>query len=76
MKYPKPFMNKKELLAMGIPESYLLRAIATPGQTFALRANPANRTSPIIFDTVGFEEWRLKDAETQGKARTIRTTVA
>lgn len=75
MKYPKLIMNRKELIKMGLPESYLNRAIATPGQTFAWRSNPANKTSPILFDTTGFEEWRLKDLRMQEQARKMRQGV-
>lgn len=59
MQYEKKIMSKKELMAMGFPERLLLRAFATPGQTFAWRANPLARTSPLLFDTDGFEKWRL-----------------
>lgn len=76
MDYPKPFMCKRELMKMGIPEIYLDRAMASPGQTFAARSNPLNGKSPIIFDTEGFEEWRKKDAKAQGEARKTRATVA
>ena len=76
MKYPKKVMNRKELMEMGLPESYLMRAYATPGQTFACRANPADKKSPILFDTDGFEEWRIKDCQMQERARKIRMTVA
>ena len=77
MKYPKKIMCKKELVQqLGFPDAYLMRAYATPGQTFAWRQNPANRTSPILFDTDGFEEWRVKDCQMQEKARKMRTIVA
>ena len=77
MKYPKKIMNRKELIGeMGFPESFLMRAFATPGQTFAWRANPANKRSPILFDTAEFEKWRLKDCQMQERARKRRTTVA
>ena len=76
MDYPKPFMSKNELIKMGLSEKYLYRAIAVPGQRFAFKENPANKNSPIKFDTVEFEKWRIKDAEMQEKARAICTTVA
>lgn len=76
MKYPKKVMNRKELISMGFSESYLMRAFSTPNQTFAWRDNPSNRTSPIMFDTDGFEEWRIKDCQMQEKARKTRKTVA
>ena len=77
MNYPKQIMNRKELIEqMGFPEAFLMRAFATPGQTFARRQNPANTTSPILFDTDGFEEWRIQDCKMQEKARKMRMTVA
>lgn len=77
MNYPKKIMNRKELIEqMGFPESFLMRAFSTPGQTFAWRQNPANRKSPILFDTEGLEKWRLEDCKMQERARTMRTTVA
>ena len=77
MEYPKPIMNRKELIGeMGFPEAFLMRAFSTPGQTFAWRANPANKHSPILFDTAGLEAWRLKDCKMQERARKMRTTVA
>lgn len=32
--------------------------------------------SPILFDTAGFEEWRIKDCRMQEQARKKRTVVA
>ena len=69
MRYPKKVMNRKELMKeCGFSETYLMRAFTTPGQTFAWRDNPANRTSPIMFDTEGLEEWRIKDIQMQQRA--------
>ena len=76
MDYPKRIMNRKELASYGFPDSYLMRAYSTPGQTFAWRQNPANRTSPLLFDTAGFEEWRIKDCRMQEQARKQRAVVA
>lgn len=77
MEYPKPIMNRGDLIRdMGFTEPYLMRAFSTPGQTFAWRANPANKHSPILFDTAGLEAWRLEDCKMQERARTMRTTVA
>ena len=76
MKYPKKIMNRKELIGMGLPESFLMRAYASPGQTFAWRANPAHPCSPILFDTEELEQWRIKDCRMQERARKMRTTVA
>ena len=69
MRYPKKVMNRTELMKeCGFTERYLMRAYATPGQTFAWRDNPANRTSPINYDTEAFEEWRQKDIQMQQRA--------
>lgn len=77
MEYPKKIMNRGELIKdMGFPEAFLMRAFSTPGQTFAWRANPANKHSPILFDTAGLEAWRLEDCKMQERARKMRTTVA
>ena len=59
MFYPKPFMRLKELHKMGIPKEFLLEAYRTKGQTFAQKINPLKSNSPIIFDTDGFEKWRI-----------------
>ncbi len=77
MNYPKKIMTRKALITqMGFTEAYLMRAFSTPGQTFAWRANPANKHSPILFDTAGLEAWRLEDCKMQERARKMRTTVA
>lgn len=76
MNYPKPIMNRKELIALGFSEAYLMRAYSTPGQTFAWRENPLNKHSPILFDTDGLEEWKARDCQMQERARKMRTTVA
>ena len=76
MKYPKKIMNRKELIALGFTEAYLMRAYATPGQSFAWRENPLNKHSPIMFDTEGLEKWRIEDCKMQERARKMRTTVA
>ncbi len=76
MEYPKPFMRKKDLLDMGLPPQYLDRAIEAPGQTFAFKLDPSKKTSPYIFDTQGFEKWRVKDAAMQNKAMQRRCTIA
>lgn len=76
MEYPKPFMGKKELMKMGLKLQYLNRAIATPGQTFAFKQDPSKKTSPYIFDTQGFEKWRVKDTVMQGKTRQRVGTIA
>lgn len=77
MKYPKKIMNRKELISgMGFTEPYLMRAFSAPGQTFAWRENPNNKHSPILFDTDGLEEWRMRDCQMQERARKIRGVVA
>lgn len=60
MDYPKEIMRKTELMEMGFPEELLLRASREKGQTFAFKLNPLARNSPLLFDTVGFEKWRMK----------------
>ena len=59
MNYEKQVMSKKELMKMGFPEDVLLRASREKNQTFGWRQNPKHRTSQILFDTEGFETWRL-----------------
>ena len=61
MDYPKPFMRLQELRRMGLPNELLLEAYKSKGQTFAQKINPSapNRNSPIVFDTEGFEKWRV-----------------
>lgn len=76
MEYPRPFMGKKELMGMGLSRQYLDRAIAAPGQTFAFKQDPTKKTSPYIFDTQGFEQWRAKDTVMQNKAMQRRSTIA
>lgn len=76
MEYPKPFMQKKELMDMGLTLQYLNRAIAVPGQTFAFKLDPSKKTSPYIFDTQGFEKWRIRDTAMQNKALQRRVTIA
>ena len=76
MEYPKPFMQKKELMDMGLSLRYLNRAIAAPGQTFAFKLDPSKKTSPYIFDTQGLEKWRVRDTMMQNKALQRKTTIA
>lgn len=75
MNYPKALMRKKEMISLGFPETYLDRAAASPGQSFAFKLDPSKKNSPYIFNTLGFEEWRKKDEELQAKARKMRTQV-
>ncbi|MCI9142796.1 MAG: hypothetical protein HFH87_09260 [Lachnospiraceae bacterium] len=60
MDYPKPFMRLKELHKMGLPNEFLFEAYRSKGQTFAQKQNPMKSNSPIIFDTKGFEKWRIE----------------
>ncbi len=62
MQYPKAIMSLKEMQELGFPKTLLLRSRMEPGQTFAFKKNPAVTTSPILFDTEGFEKWRQKQA--------------
>lgn len=76
MNYPSEIMTRKALISqMGFTEAYLMRAFSTPGQTFAWRENPMNKHSPILFDTEGLEEWRIKDCQRQERARRTRETI-
>ena len=68
MEYPKPIMKRTELMDMGFPETYLDRAYASEGQTFATKMNPLKPKSPVIYDTKGFEEWRQADIKVQVRA--------
>lgn len=68
MKYPKKIMSRPDLIKMGFSETYLRRAFATPGQTFAWQDNPKVKNSPYYYDTEAFEAWRQKDIQMQQKA--------
>lgn len=58
MVYPKPVMRATELEKMGFPRDYLLYAYRRKGQSYAWKSTP-KKNSPILFDTVAFEKWRL-----------------
>jgi hypothetical protein len=58
MKYPKQIMKITELIEMGFPRQFLLRAYLSRGQNFAQKMDPLKKKSPIVFDTEGFEAWR------------------
>ena len=75
MEYLKPVMSKQELLGMGFTRAYLDRAIASPGQTFAWQTNPANKHSPVMFDTQKFDQWRCKEIAVAERARKQRIGV-
>lgn len=68
MEYPNKMMRKKELLEMGFPEELLDRAYREKGQTFAYKISPTKKNSPIMFDTAGFERWRLKQIQTENRS--------
>lgn len=68
MEYPNKMMRKKELLEMGFPEEFLDRAYREKGQTFAQKISPMKRNSAIVFDTVEFEKWRLKQIQTENRS--------
>ena len=68
VEYPKAVMKKTELEKMGFPEEFLFRAYRVRGQTFAQKLNPAKRNSPIMFDTEGFEKWRMNQLEMENKS--------
>ncbi len=69
MEYPKPIMKLRELKDMGFPEEFLFRAYYANGQTFASKINPMKKSSPIFFDTAGFEKWRLQQIKLQNGGR-------
>lgn len=69
MTYPKPVMKKTELEKMGFTEDFLLYAYRRRGQTYAWKANPTKKNSPILFDTELFEKWRIQMAS--GKVAAI-----
>lgn len=68
MEYPKQIMKVSELKEMGFPEKFLMIAYLTKGQTFAQKLNTVKKNSPIIFDTEGFEKWRLNRLAAENKA--------
>lgn len=59
MKYPKPFMRFQELRKVGFSVTFLQEAYRAKGQTFAQKINPMKPNSPIVFETEGFEKWRI-----------------
>ena len=71
MKYPKEIMRKSELVEMGFPEEFLDRAYRCRGQTFAQKIDPTKKNSPLIFDTGGFEQWRLDQIKMEQHAMII-----
>lgn len=72
LEFPKPIMKVSELIKMGFPEEYLMRAYGDRNQTFASKMNPAKSNSPILFDTDGFKAYWMKQIDAQAKARPRR----
>ena len=68
MKYPSDMMKTAELVKLGFPKRYLLRAYRSRGQTFATKMNPAKRNSPIIFNTEGLDQWMQQEIKAQQSA--------
>ena len=58
MEYPKQVMKMRELLAMGFPEEFLLKAYRSEKQNFAWKLDMTKKNSPILFDTEEFEKYR------------------
>lgn len=75
MKYPKKIMRKSELIKLGFPEALLDRAYRHRGQTFAMKLNPLKTNSVIVFDTEGFEEWRLEQIKLEQKSMQMKRGV-
>ena len=68
MTSPKPIMRLQELRKMGFPAEFLQIAYLTKGQTFAQKMDPTRKNSPIIFETAGFEEWRMRRLQAENRA--------
>ena len=68
MQYAKPVMRMQELVKMGFPETFLLTAYRTKGQTFAQKKDPYKSNSPILFDTEEFEKWRMRRLKAENMA--------
>ena len=67
MEYPKQVMTIRELCKMGFIKEFLMNAYRQPGQRYAMKENFLKKTSMIIFDTVEFEKWRLKNLASENK---------
>lgn len=68
MKYEKPVMKIKELVAMGFPKEMLMNAYRYPGQRFAQKIDPAKKNSPIVFNTEEFDKWLRRRQKTENKS--------
>ncbi|MCB6414522.1 hypothetical protein LI221_05485 [Faecalimonas umbilicata] len=75
MKYPKEIMRKSDLIKMGFPEELLDRAYRCRGQAFAQKIDPSKKNSPLIFDTAGFERWRLDQIKAEQQSMRMREGV-
>lgn len=60
MEYPKQVMKITELTELGFPKEWLMKAYRNKSQNFAWKIDMTKRNSPIVFDTKGLEEYRLK----------------
>lgn len=67
MEYPKTIMRLTELQKMDIPREMLLRAFRQKGQNFAWKMTPTAPNSPILFETAGFEKWRMQQIKLSGR---------
>lgn len=67
--YPKPCMRLSELKQQGLSEVELLSAYTDNNQTFAKKVDPTKKNSPIMFETGGLEDYRLKQMATEKRAR-------
>ena len=65
MQYAKPVMKLQELVKMGFPQTFLLDAYRSKGQTFAQKKDPNKSNSPILFDTEEFEKWRMRSLKAE-----------
>lgn len=75
MDYPKQVMKMSELKGMGFPEEYLMDAYRDQKQTFAWKMDMTKKNSPIVFDTSGLEEYRLKQIKLEREAMKHRQIV-
>lgn len=75
MDYPKQVMKMKEMLEMGFPEEFLLRAYRSEKQTFAWKMDMTKKNSTILFDTAQFEKYRLGLISIEQKANKLTRVV-
>ena len=63
IEYPKRYMRKSEILVMKNPllgENVLERAVMYAPESVVRKIDPRKKNSPLVFDTIAFEEWRAK----------------